>query len=203
MAYKAGKSKTGMWKFMKFNLSALKCSRQENIRRNAETGGREFWNSVAEIIVSGRKNPMRTLFSIGLIAAACTIGSGAGANPPQQDKEPLRLVQTIPLPNVKGRIDHMDVDVKGKRLFVAGLENGTLEVVDLKAGKLTRSIPGFKSPQGIAYLPSLNKVFVASNDDGMVRVFRADTFELLDMIHLDLGPNRVAYDSHTGLLYVG
>src|SRR6202162_1689697 len=109
-----------------------------------------------------------------------------------QEKVPLRLVQKIPLPNVKGRIDHMDVDVKGQRLFVAGLENGTLEVVDLKEGKWARSIAGFKAPQGIAYLSSLNKVFVASNDDGMVRVFRADTFELLDSIQLDLGPNRVA-----------
>src|SRR6266581_2303885 len=151
----------------------------------------------------GKENPMRMLFSIGLIASACVVSSGAGANPPQQDKEPLRLVQTIPLPNVKGRIDHMDVDVKGKRLFVAGLENGTLEVVDLKAGKLTRSIPGFKAPQGIAYLPSLNKVFVASNDDGMVRVFRGDTLDLLGSIHLDLGANRVAYDARAGLLYVG
>ena len=33
--------------------------------------------------------------------------------------------------------------VKGKRLFVAGLENGTLEVADLRAGKWMRSIPGF------------------------------------------------------------
>ena len=48
-----------------------------------------------------------------------------------QDAAPLQLVQTIPLPNVKGRIDHMDVDVKGKWLFVAGLENGSLEVIDL------------------------------------------------------------------------
>jgi DNA-binding beta-propeller fold protein YncE len=146
---------------------------------------------------------MKTLFSIGLAALACMIASDVHANPPQRDKEPLRLVQTIPLPGVKGRIDHIDVDVKGKRLFVAGLENGTLEVVDLKEGKRIRSIPGFKSPQGIAYLPALNKVFVASNDDGMVRVFRGDTFELLDTIHLDLGPNRVTYDPHTGLLYVG
>jgi hypothetical protein len=44
-----------------------------------------------------------------------------------QDKESLRLVETIPMPNVKGRIDHMDVDVKGQRLFVAGLENGQLK----------------------------------------------------------------------------
>src|SRR6267378_164442 len=151
----------------------------------------------------GKENPMRTLFSIGLIASACMIGSGAGANPPQQDKQPLRLVQTIPLPNVKGRIDHMDVDVKGKRLFVAGLENGSVEIVDLQAGKWVKSIPGFQKPQGIVYVESLNKVFVASGDDGMLRVFRGDTLGLLDSIKLDLGPNRVAYDPHTELLYVG
>src|ERR1700720_1695212 len=120
-----------------------------------------------------------------------------------QDHSPLRLVQTIPMPNVTGRIDHMDVDVKGKRLFVAGLENGSLEVVDLQAGKWLKSIPGFKKTQGVAYIPSLNKVFVASGDDGMLRVSRSDTLEPLDAIKLDLGPNRVVYDPHTQLLYVG
>jgi len=97
----------------------------------------------------------------------------------------------------------MDVDVKGKRLFVAGLENGSVEVVDLGAGKWVRSIPGFQKPQGIAYVESLNKLFVASGDDGMLRVFRGDTLELLDSTKLDLGPNRVVYDPHTELLYVG
>jgi DNA-binding beta-propeller fold protein YncE len=120
-----------------------------------------------------------------------------------QERAPLRLVQTIPMPNVKGRIDHMDVDVKGKRLFVAGLENGSVEVVDLQSGKWLKSVPGFKKTQGIAYVPSLNKLFVASGDDGMVRVFRGDTLDLLDSIKLDPGPNRVAYDPHTQLLYVG
>jgi len=120
-----------------------------------------------------------------------------------QSAAPLQLVQTIPLPNVKGRIDHMDVDVKGKRLFVAGLENGSVEIVDLKVGKWVKSIPGFQKPQGIAHAESLNKVFVASGDDGMLRVFRGDTLGLLDSIKLDLGPNRVAFDPHTKLLYVG
>lgn len=120
-----------------------------------------------------------------------------------QTAAPLRLVQTIPMPNVKGRIDHMDVDAKGKRLFVAGLENGTVEVVDLQAGKWLKSIPGFKKTQGIAYVGSLNKVFVASGDDGMLRVFRGDTLGLLDEIKLELGPNRVAYDPNSNLLYVG
>jgi hypothetical protein len=39
---------------------------------------------------------------------------------PAQDKETLYLVQTISMPNAKGRNDRMDVDVTGKRLFVAG-----------------------------------------------------------------------------------
>lgn len=120
-----------------------------------------------------------------------------------QYKEALKLVQTIPLPNVKGRIDHMDVDVKGKRLFVAGLENDSVEVVDLQAGKCVKSIPGFQKPQGIAYVESVNKVFVASGGDGMLCVFRGDTLELLDSIKLDLGANRVAYDARKKLLYVG
>ena len=120
-----------------------------------------------------------------------------------QDRQPLHLVQIIEMPNVKGRIDHIDVDVKGKRLFVAGLENGSVEVLDLQAGKWVKSIPGFQKPQGIAYVESLNKVFVASGDDGMLRVFRGDTLGLLDSIKLELGPNRVAYDAHAKLIYVG
>ena len=120
-----------------------------------------------------------------------------------QEKLPLRLVQTIPMPNVKGRIDHMDVDVQGKRLFVAGLENGSLEVVDLGAGKRSKSVPDFKKTQGVAYVPSLNKVFVASGDDAMLRVFRGDSLELIDSVKLEPGPNRVTYDPHTSVLYVG
>ncbi len=120
-----------------------------------------------------------------------------------QDKPPLKLIQKITLPNVKGRIDHMDVDVRGKRLFVAGLENGTLEVVDLKGGKWARSVPGLKTPQGVAYAPALNKVFVANENDDTLKVFRGDTLDILTTIRLDLGANRVTYDAHNKKLYVG
>jgi DNA-binding beta-propeller fold protein YncE len=97
----------------------------------------------------------------------------------------------------------MDVDVKDQRLFVAGLENDTFEVVDLRAGKWTRSIAGFKKPQGVLYVPELNKLFVASGDDGMVRVFRGDTLQLLDSIELEPGPNRIVYEPNSKLVYVG
>lgn len=120
-----------------------------------------------------------------------------------QRKPSLRLAQTIQMANIKGRLDHMDVDVPGKRLFVAGLENGSVEVVDLKGAKWSRGISGFKKPQGIAYVADLNKLFVTSGDDGMLRVFRGDTLQLVDSIKLDFGPNRLAYDPHSNILYVG
>src|ERR1700724_1735437 len=140
---------------------------------------------------------------LALVAASFLIAYSGVAFSQAGGKEPLRLVQTIPWPNVKGRLDHMDMDVKGKRLFVAGLENGTFEVVDLQAGKWVRSIPGFKKPQGALFVPELNKLFLASGDDGMLRAFRGDTLELLDSIQLELGPNRVVYEPKSKLVYVG
>ena len=140
---------------------------------------------------------------IWLIAVIFLAGSPGIAHSQETERQPLRLVQTIAIPNVKGRLDHMDVDVRGKRLFVAGLENGTLEVVDLQAGKWIRSVPGFKKPQGALYVPQLNKLFVASGDDGMLRVFRGDTLDLLDSIHLEPGPNRVVYELNSKSVYVG
>lgn len=120
-----------------------------------------------------------------------------------QDLQALRLVQTIPLPGVKGRMDHMDADVSGKRLFVAGLGNSSVEAIDLGAGKWIASIPGFRKPQGVWYVPAMNKLYVASGDDGMLRVFRGDSFALLESIKLDMGANRVAYDPSRRYLYVG
>src|SRR4029077_5292490 len=146
---------------------------------------------------------MRGFSRVWLVAVGFLITYSGIALPPEGVKQPLRLVQTIPLQNVRGRLDHIDVDVKGKRLFVAGLENGTFEVVDLQAGKWMRSIPGFKKPQGAVFVPELNKLFLASGDDGMLRVFRGDTLEILDSIHLEPGPNRVVYEAKSKLVYVG
>jgi WD40 repeat protein len=136
-------------------------------------------------------------------AAVILIYTAGVASLHGQTRQPFRLVQTIPIPDVKGRLDHLYVDLGSKRLFVAGLENGSVEVVDLKAGKWLRTIPGFQKPQGILFVPRLDKIFVASGDDGMVRVFSGKSFRLLDSIKLDRGANRVTYDPRKKLLCVG
>src|SRR3989442_1385906 len=68
----------------------------------------------------------------------------------------LRLVQTIPLPGVEGRIDPMAIDMAGQRLFIAALGNNSVEVLDLHAGKRVRSLTGFREPQGVAWTSQLD-----------------------------------------------
>src|SRR5215471_11763268 len=119
-----------------------------------------------------------------------------------QGNPPLKLVQTIPLTKVEGRIDHMNVDVKGQRLFVAALGNNTLEVVDLAQGKQIRSVMGLREPQGAVYVPELDQVVVANGEDGTVRTFDAKTFTAISSLPLGDDADNVRYDSAAGRLVV-
>ena len=58
-----------------------------------------------------------------------------------------------------------------------------------------RTISGFQKPQGILVVPGVDKIFVASGDDGMVRVYSGKSFRLLDSINWTRGANRIAYDT--------
>jgi hypothetical protein len=120
-----------------------------------------------------------------------------------QEKQALRLVQTIPLPGVTGRLDHIGVDLEKKRLFVAAVTNNTLEVVDLTAGKVIKSLPGFNDTQDALFLGGdFNKLYVSSLD-GHVRVFQGESFWLVQDFKVEPDPNRLFYDPTTSLIYFG
>ena len=115
----------------------------------------------------------------------------------------LRLVQIIPLQNVGGRIDHMDIDIPNQRLFVAELGNNSVDIIDLKSGKHINSILGLHEPQGIAYVQDQNKIFVANGGDGTVQIFDSDTFSLVKTISLSSDADNMHYDAFQKLVYVG
>src|SRR5262245_1314069 len=71
----------------------------------------------------------------GIVVAKASTALGAEA-------PPLRLEDKIPLGDVRGRIDHMAVDLARHRLFVAALGNDSLAVVDLASKRLDRLIGG-------------------------------------------------------------
>jgi DNA-binding beta-propeller fold protein YncE len=116
---------------------------------------------------------------------------------------PLKLTQTILLPGVDGRMDHMSVDAKGQRLFASGLANGTVEVVDLAAGKRVHTINGVKEPEGILFVPDLNLIYVADGDGGAVHAFDGQSYKLLHSASPVPHADNLRYDSEAQRVYVG
>jgi len=133
---------------------------------------------------------------VGLAAGAASIGQ-------QPASVPLRLIQRIPLPGVEGRMDHMSVDVKGQRLFASGLANGTVEVIDLAAGKQVRSIAGVKEPEGVLFAPDLNILFVADGEGNAVHAFDGASFKPLRVTSGLPHADNLRYDAVAQRLYVG
>jgi hypothetical protein len=138
------------------------------------------------------------------LAVCCIVlFAGSAIRISAQEKQALKLVQTIPLPGVTGRLDHMNVDLDKKRLFVAAAENNTLEVVDLTDGKVIKSLTGFKDTQDALFLGGdFNKLYVSSLD-GHVKVFQGESFWLVQDFKIEPDANRLFYDPATNLIYFG
>jgi DNA-binding beta-propeller fold protein YncE len=133
-----------------------------------------------------------------LFTMLAVIGCG---QPAAADPVLLELVQTIPLKGAAGRLDHLALDANGNRLFIANLSNNSLDVVDLKAGKLVKQIAGQQKIQGVAYVPDVDRIFVGNGKDGVCNVFDGKKYELIRSIKLDDADN-VRYDPRTRQVYV-
>jgi DNA-binding beta-propeller fold protein YncE len=115
----------------------------------------------------------------------------------------LELQQTIALPGIEGRIDHLDYDSAGERLFVCALGNNSVEVVDLRKGERVHSINGLGAPQGLAYIAELNRLFVANDKGGLCQFYDAKSWQLLSTVTFEDDADNVRYDAATKQIYVG
>jgi len=115
----------------------------------------------------------------------------------------FQLKQTIALPGVEGRIDHFALDPAGDRLFVCALGNNTVEVLDLRKGERIHSVTGLGAPQGIAYMPELDRFFVANDKGGICKIYDAKSFQTVGELNFKDDADNVRYDSATKKIYLG
>jgi len=120
-----------------------------------------------------------------------------------EDTAALSLQSHIPLPNVKGRIDHFSVDVKGRRLFMAGVGNHTLEVIDLQSGKRVRTITDLAEPQGVYFDSLTNRLYVACGLDGVTKIYDGTSFALLGTVKFPDDADNIRYDARSKCVIVG
>jgi DNA-binding beta-propeller fold protein YncE len=136
----------------------------------------------------------------------CTLGFVLACAPlagPSRAADPaLELTQTIVLKGKAGKLDHLALDAKRERLFLANTTNGTLDVVDLKAGRLLKQVPGQTGIQGIAYAPELDRVFVGLGGGGLCNVFAGENYQPLKTIKFADDADNVRYDPVGRLVFV-
>jgi DNA-binding beta-propeller fold protein YncE len=120
-----------------------------------------------------------------------------------QSGVPLKLKQTIPLPGVEGRIDHFTFDPAGDRLFVCALGNNTVEVIDLRKRERVHSITGLGAPQGVAYVPDVNRLFVANDKDGICKIYDGKSFQVVGELNFKDDADNIRYDEATKKIYIG
>lgn len=115
----------------------------------------------------------------------------------------IKLAQTIPLPGVEGRIDHFAFDAAAERLFVCALGNNSVEVLDLREGEQIHSIIGLGAPQGVAYIPELDRIFVANDNGGVCKIYDGKLFQQIGELNFKDDADNVRYDDATQKVYVG
>jgi DNA-binding beta-propeller fold protein YncE len=131
------------------------------------------------------------LFSLSLMFLAT---SGYGATPA------LQLASSTDLPDISGDLDHLAIDTAGQRLFLAAEDNGTLRVIDLKSGKLERTVKGFHTPHSILYLPDARELYVTDGSKS-VQVLDSKTYTVKKAIGTTPGADSIGVDPSGGHLF--
>ena len=145
---------------------------------------------------------MRTRARLVAFLALISIWGVAQKQSGKMAASPLVLTGSIPLPNVAGRMDHFAFDSAENRLFLSALGNNTEEVIDLGLQRVVHTITGVPVPQGVAYSPETNKLFVGS-DEGKLYIYDGTKFDLITSIEFGDDVDNLRYDSSEKRVYVG
>lgn len=124
-----------------------------------------------------------------------------GQVPATEQAAPLVLTDAIPLEGIQGRFDHFAYG-RG-RVFVSALGSNAVLVIDVGARTLGHTIGGVPDPQGVAFSPETNKLFVASGTDEKVYVYDATSYSRIAAVDFPGGADNLRYDASTKRVYVG
>jgi hypothetical protein len=118
------------------------------------------------------------------------------------DQPALELVQTIELKGKAGKLDHLIVEGKSERLFLANKVNNTVDIVDVKAGKHLHQLKGQAGAQGLAFATDLDRLYVGLGTGGFCNIFDGKDYKLLKTIKFMDDADNVRYNPRTHLVYV-
>ena len=96
--------------------------------------------------------------------------------------------------------------LNNQRLFITALGNNTVEVVDLRQGKVTQTLVGFSEPQGILFVQATRKLYVANvanGGNGVCAIFDGDTLQSPDRVNVAGDADNLRYNANRQQIVVG
>src|SRR6266566_464283 len=119
-----------------------------------------------------------------------------------QTTAPLKLATKYEIPaSVKGRFDHLGIDMAGNRLFVVAEEGGQVLVFDLGSGKIVQTIK-VPHPHAVLVRDDLNRIYITDEDKGAVNIYDGKTYDLVKVVQLKVDSDSIGYDPATHYLYI-
>ena len=116
----------------------------------------------------------------------------------------FQLLHTFVMPDVpKGPYcDHLTVDVAGQRLFTTPQAEHSVEVLDLKSGKLLHRIGGLENPHSILFRPDVNRLYITDGGAAKLRIFDGTTYAPVKTLDGLPDADSIGYDAAAKELYV-
>lgn len=122
---------------------------------------------------------------------------------PSGAASPLRLIGTILLPGVAGRIDHLALDPTQRRLFVAALGNDSVEVIDLARNLPIGRIDRLREPQGVLFLAGRGSLYVTLGGAASVAVVSGGDLAIAARIATREDPDNIRYEPGADRIWIG
>jgi DNA-binding beta-propeller fold protein YncE len=138
----------------------------------------------------------------GFVAAFAALVA-VGFVPPARSADPVKLVAKYNMPaDVKGRFDHLGVDLRSQRLFLTAETAHEVLVFDLGTGEFIRAITGIAIPHAIFCREDLNRIYITDGGAGELKNVDGKTYQLLGAAKLKVDADSIGYDPATHYLYI-
>ncbi len=142
---------------------------------------------------------------LGLAATGCIAPAGRAAHPPSASsaaRSPgLRIVARIPLPGSNSRLDYASLDSHRGLLFVAHVGVSQVVEINIRTGRVVRTIPGLSQVHGVLVVPALHRVYATATGTNMVARINEDTGQILSRTAAGAYPDGLAYDPANGTIW--
>jgi DNA-binding beta-propeller fold protein YncE len=112
--------------------------------------------------------------------------------------DPARIEKSFAIP---AQGPHgLDIDLDSRRLFCA-CDDGKLIALDSRSGEVLSISDLSGAPDVIFFNPSLQHLYVASGDPGVIDVFNTRTMECIDVVETEKGAHTIGFDAARNKVY--